>query len=544
MDSMIPIGQKNTLAEYMILSGADNCPPILDNDLVTRIKKYAELSAAEKIQADCDMKATNIILQGLPSDIYSLVNHHTVAKGSMGNSSTTNASKFVNDVKLVNYLHTDNFNQLHAYLEQHELHANEVRLMRDRNQDPLALSPQYGSLHPTQHYSTTYPSTPLAITYPSIPYPNAYSSTVHQDAYPQPQSVPQIEYTVSIVNQQTHLAEFPQIDSGLTVLVFKQGDDPIDAINKMMSFLSTIGRPNSYLADTLGTRANTFGTGGNNSGQQRVVKCFNCQGESHMARQCLKPKRKKDATWLRDKVLLVEAQGNGKVLNEEKLEFLADPDNLDGYNSDCDEISTTKEVLMSNLSSYDSYVVYEVVQIVLWYLDSGFSKHMIEDCSELTNFIHKILDIVKFGNDQVAKIMGYGDYQIGNVTISRVYYVEGLGHNLFSVGQFCDSDLKVAFRKHTCFVHNLEGVDLLLGSRGTNLYSLPIGDMMASSPICLLSKATKTKSWLWHHSLFHLNFSDINHLARQSLVRGLPRLKYERPLMCCMCDWKKQETIT
>ncbi|GJX39566.1 hypothetical protein Tco_0252869 [Tanacetum coccineum] len=76
MDSIISIGQKNTLAEYMILFGADNRPPMFDKDL---IKVYAELSAAEKIQADCDMKATNIILQGLPTDIYSLVNHHRVA---------------------------------------------------------------------------------------------------------------------------------------------------------------------------------------------------------------------------------------------------------------------------------------------------------------------------------------------------------------------------------------------------------------------------------------------------------------------------------
>ncbi|GJY66797.1 hypothetical protein Tco_0469035, partial [Tanacetum coccineum] len=105
---------------------------------------------------------------------------------------------------------------------------------------------------------------------------------------------------------------------------------------------------------------------------------------------------------------------------------------------------------------------------------------------------------VKFGNDQVAKIMGYGDYQIGNVTISRVYYVEGLGHNLFSVGQFCDSNLEVAFRQHTCFIRNLEGVDLLTGYRGDNLYTLSLENMMASSPICLLSKASKTKSWLWH----------------------------------------------
>ncbi|GJR71182.1 hypothetical protein Tco_0083547 [Tanacetum coccineum] len=98
---------------------------------------------------------------------------------------------------------------------------------------------------------------------------------------------------------------------------------------------------------------------------------------------------------------------------------------------------------------------------------------------------------VKFGNDQVAKIMGYGDYQIGNATILRVYYVEGLGHNLFSVGQFCDSNLEVAFRQHTCFIRNLEGVDLLTGSRGDNLYTLSLGNMMASSPICLLSKASK-----------------------------------------------------
>ncbi|GJW88126.1 hypothetical protein Tco_0163466 [Tanacetum coccineum] len=107
---------------------------------------------------------------------------------------------------------------------------------------------------------------------------------------------------------------------------------------------------------------------------------------------------------------------------------------------------------------------YKVVQIVLWYLDSGCSKHMTGDRSQLTNFVSKFFGTVKFGNDHVAKIIGYGDYQIGNVIISRVYYVEGLGHNLFSVGQFCDSNLEVVFRQHTCYIRNLEGVDLLTGS--------------------------------------------------------------------------------
>ncbi|GJR24799.1 retrovirus-related pol polyprotein from transposon TNT 1-94 [Tanacetum coccineum] len=178
---------------------------------------------------------------------------------------------------------------------------------------------------------------------------------------------------------------------------------------------------------------------------------------------------------------------------------------------------------------------YKVVQIVLWYLDSGCSKHMTGDRSQLTNFVNKFLGTVKFGNDHVAKIMGYGDYQIGNVTISRVYYVEGLGHNLFSVGQFCDSNLEVAFRQHTCYIRNLEGVDLLTGSRGDNLYTLSLGDMMASSPICLLSKASKTKSWLWHRRLSHLNFGAINHLARHGLVRGLPKLKFEKDHLCSAC---------
>nr|GEY33216.1 retrovirus-related Pol polyprotein from transposon TNT 1-94 [Tanacetum cinerariifolium] len=177
----------------------------------------------------------------------------------------------------------------------------------------------------------------------------------------------------------------------------------------------------------------------------------------------------------------------------------------------------------------------KVVQIILWYLDSGCSKHMTGDRSQLTNFVNKFLGTVKFRNDHVTKILRYGDYQIGNVMISRVYYVEGLGHNLFSVGQFCDSNLEVAFHQHTCFIYNLEGVDLLTGSRGNNLYTLSLRDMVASSPIRLLSKASKTKSWLWHRRLSHMNFGAFNHLAKQGLIRGLPKLKFEKDHLCSAC---------
>nr|GFA05043.1 hypothetical protein [Tanacetum cinerariifolium] len=107
-------------------------------------------------------------------------------------------------------------------------------------------------------------------------------------------------------------------------------------------------------------------------------------------------------------------------------------------------------------------------------------EHVSKACSWCT---------VKFGNDQIAPILGYGDLIQGAVTIKRVYYVEGLNHNLFSVGQFCDADLEVAFRKSTCYIRDLKGNDLLKCSRGTDLYSITLQDTYSPNPICLMAKA-------------------------------------------------------
>nr|GEU61461.1 retrovirus-related Pol polyprotein from transposon TNT 1-94 [Tanacetum cinerariifolium] len=114
--------------------------------------------------------------------------------------------------------------------------------------------------------------------------------------------------------------------------------------------------------------------------------------------------------------------------------------------------------------------------------DSGCSKHMTGDLKLLINSIWKFLGTVRFGNDHVAVILGFGDLYWGNILITGVYLVEGLGHNLFLVGQFCDSDLEVAFKENMCFVRNLEGVDFLKGNRTTNLYTInlmiwPLNDL-------------------------------------------------------------------
>nr|GFA04301.1 hypothetical protein [Tanacetum cinerariifolium] len=156
------------------------------------------------------------------------------------------------------------------------------------------------------------------------------------------------------------------------------------------------------------------------------------------------------------------------------------------------------------------------------------------------NFIRKLyerkfLGTVKFGNDQIAPILGYGDLVQGAVTLKTV----GLNHNLFSVGQLCDADLEVSFRKSTCYNRDLKGTDLLTGSRGTDLYSIKLQDINSPNLICLMAKATSSQAWLWHRRLSHLNFDTINLLSKNDIVVGLPKLKFVKDHLCSSCELGK-----
>ncbi|GJW61380.1 integrase, catalytic region, zinc finger, CCHC-type containing protein [Tanacetum coccineum] len=183
-----------------------------------------------------------------------------------------------------------------------------------------------------------------------------------------------------------------------------------------------------------------------------------------------------------------EFQSNASVLNTKTVTAVND-----GSNLVC--VSYGKNVF---LLSHEKCVVRYALSIDSRIVDSGCSKHMTGILQLLRNFIEKFMGTVRFGNDHFAAITGYGDYVQDNLMICHVYYVEGLGHNLFLVGKFCDGYLEVAFRSNTCYVQNLERDDLLTGSRKSNLYTISISEMAVSSPMCLMSKATSTKSWLWH----------------------------------------------
>nr|GFA42805.1 retrovirus-related Pol polyprotein from transposon TNT 1-94 [Tanacetum cinerariifolium] len=181
----------------------------------------------------------------------------------------------------------------------------------------------------------------------------------------------------------------------------------------------------------------------------------------------------------------------------------------------------------------------QIIQLILFIVDSGCTKHMTGNLKLLCNFVEKFLGTVCFGNDQFVPILRYGDLVQGNVTINRVYYVEGLNHKLFVVGQFYDADLEVAFRKSTCFVRDLQGNDLLIGNRGSDLYIISLQESTSSTPLCLMAKALPTQAWLWHQRLSHLNFDYINLLLKKDIVIGLPKLKYVKDQLCSSCELSK-----
>nr|GEU96860.1 hypothetical protein [Tanacetum cinerariifolium] len=365
--------QKNTFAKYMILSGADNSPPMLDKDLydswkirmelymqnreyermilesvehglliwptvkengVIRTKKYAELSAAEKIQADCDMKGTNIILQGLPADIYSRVNHHRVAKDlwervqllMQGESLHTyylrftqlindmniykmnmeqfqvntkflnnlppEWSKFVTDVKLVKDLHTSIYDQLHAYLEQHELHANELRLMRD---DSISC------LNKSMAFLTAVAS-------------SRFASTNNQ-----------LKTSSNTRNQAT-------IQDGRVTVQQVQGRQGQNSSGT------------TYKGNATSSRGNTT------SGQARVVKCYNCQDPGIPA-------------------------GQAQTIIPHNAAF--ETEDLDTYDSDCDDLSNAQAGNTANISNYGSDVISEVPNSNNYLNDMANQKQMI-----------------------------------------------------------------------------------------------------------------------------------------------------------------------
>nr|GEW58727.1 hypothetical protein [Tanacetum cinerariifolium] len=365
-----------SLADKAILSGADNRPPILKKVMYDSWKSRMELYVLNRQHGrmilesieNCPLLWPTVEENGgLPPEVYALVSTHKVAKELWERIQMlmqgTSLTKQERECKLY-----DDFDKF-AYKKGESLYDFYLRfslLLNDMNIYNIKLeqfqsSPYATPYHPPQYAPQAPSSTHLSITYP----PNDFQSSVNYNDYNSSSSIPQMEYAPTVQQQ----IKFSPPDTGLVVLVFQKGDDPIDAINHMMSFLTAIGRYNSMTVGS--SRPYTSGSS-RTLGKQRVIVCYNCKGEGHMSKQCTKPKRKRDTEWFKDKVLLVQAQANGQLLQEAELEFLANPgiaetsstqyvvinnaayqvDDLDAYDFDCDELNSAKIALMANLSHY------------------------------------------------------------------------------------------------------------------------------------------------------------------------------------------------
>ncbi|GJT86410.1 retrovirus-related pol polyprotein from transposon TNT 1-94 [Tanacetum coccineum] len=676
-DSRIRLFIKGKKYGRIMLDSIDNGPlvyPTVEENRQTRPMKYSKLIKAQQLQDDCDVQKTNIILHGLPPDVYALFNHQEAAK--------------------------DIWDIVKMLMKGTEF----ILYPRTQGEDPIECI-------------------------------NKAMAFLFVVASRFPPSNNQLKTSSNPRNQAT-------IQDGKVTVQQVQGRQT----------QSYVGTRNRGIATT--------SKGNYAAGQPRVVNCYNCQGERHMARQCTQPKRPRNVAWFKEKLMLAEAQEAGQILDEEQLKFLADPRISEALVAHCDlevlsevpysdsypnnminqdvqemyyseqthidnviakehavisviddqetlileeesrlnmldkqkdpiliekkikispidysninkikedfgkhfvtqkelsaeqafwlkhsSLSETSDVLLSvmnsttlngesvnlglksstsasrsqptgnkkndRISQSSSSNMKNKVEVQCRRVKSKSNKknrvkdpicdaivkhtmlnanselicvkckqckfdanydmcfldfvndvnvrsksksdkkiqdkvftevvHMTGNHSQLMNFVSKFLRTVRLKNNQIAKIIGYDNYQLGQVIVSRVYYVEGLEHNLFSVGQFCDADLEVAFWKNTYFIRNLEGVDLLSGSRDTNLYTISLDDMLKNYMIYLLSKASKTKSWLWHCRLSYLNFGTLNKLAKDGLARDIPKLKLKKDHLCSACALSKSK---
>ncbi|GJT55475.1 hypothetical protein Tco_0990529 [Tanacetum coccineum] len=314
----------------MMLDSIDNSPlvyPTVEENGQTRPMKYSELSEAQQLQDDLLLE----ILSHLINDMHTIrmTMQQVQVNTKFLNALSSEWSKFVTDVKLAKSLYTTNYDQLYSYLNQHERHANEVHITRERYSNPLAFvansptlynpsqSPQH-SVNPQQH-----PISPPPFISPSM-------------------------------TQQSQ-AEFPKLDSGLTVSMFQQGEDPIECINKAMAFPSAVASRLPLSNNQLKTSSDPRNQATIQDGRVTFQQVQGRQNQSYAGtrnrRITTTLKRNVAAGPPREKLMLAEAQEAGQILDEEQLVFLADPD--------CDDLSLAKAVLMANLSSCDPEVLSE-----------------------------------------------------------------------------------------------------------------------------------------------------------------------------------------
>nr|GEW65168.1 uncharacterized mitochondrial protein AtMg00810-like [Tanacetum cinerariifolium] len=494
----------------MILESVQNGPliwPTIEENGVTRPRKYSELTHAEAIQADCDAKATNIILQGLTPEVYAL-------QGDDPIDAINHMMSFLSAVVTSRYPTTNNQLRNSSNPRTYTPGASGTNSGKQRTDKVLLVQAQENGQILHEEELAFLPDPGIAED------PSPSSTPTRVEVLKELSKVSMVN--TSLKKLKHHLAGFDvvvkertkatTITEGSwsvsmnvheckkclkleTELLNKKDFIEKDTYDKLFRSYTTLEKHcislevDTQLNQEIFQRDNSVSNQSDPSFDQyfelNELKALSQEKDTDIKKlkerikslsgNMNKDNVKKDIDEIetinieldhKEKGLIIAAlRDELKKLKRKALVYNVVTTNTISPEMLKIDVEPLAPRLLNNRTVHSDYlrltqeqvaILREVVQIILWYLDSDCSKHMTGDRSQLTNFINKFLGTVKFRNDHVEKIMGYGDYQIRNVTISKVYYVEGLGHNLFSVGQFCDSNLEVAFGQHTCFIRNLE----------------------------------------------------------------------------------------
>nr|GEW99460.1 hypothetical protein [Tanacetum cinerariifolium] len=511
---------KPTTVLFQAVAATDDSLTIPEH---TTVETPMNVSPANKAHFEAEKEAIHLILTGIEDEIYSTKEFDCCYDASQCSISSTTSpewSRFVTIVKQQHKLDEVSYHKLFDILKQYQKEVNELRAERlARNANPLALvATAQANQDPYYQTSKSYKSyTPSSK--PSIP-TRSYTTTRHKGKEIAKPITPPSKTASEKDSDPEQAQRDKDIQKNLALIAkyFKKIYKPTNnnlrttSNSRNKNVDTTLRYKNDNQSGQFGNQR-TVNVGGarENVGslvvQQSGIQCFNYKEFGHFAKECRKPKRVKDSTYHKEKVLLCKKTDQGVPLQAEQYDWLAETDEeideqeLEAHYSYMEKIqevpttdSGTDSKRLEQVQNDTGYNVfandlqhYEQSEFVsntclVETNDSNIIPDSPDMCDDdiqndqndvesddervaLANLkldiVQLILFIVHFGNDQFAPILGYGDLVQGNVTINRVYYVEGLNHNLFSIGQFCDVDLEVAFRKSTCFVRDLQGNDLL-----------------------------------------------------------------------------------